>query len=95
MMATLLLMVFRGMGRLKRFLDHETNAVVSSIRASALASVVAGSFAAGSADPGMVFFIGFAVISANRARARGNRHAGSPVMPLGQAAFDPSQGVAV
>ncbi|WP_353646462.1 hypothetical protein [Mesorhizobium sp. WSM2239] len=73
MMATLLAVVARGMGRLKPYVDRETNAVVSSVQASALAGVVAASFASGTADPGMIFFIALAVISASRVRARRNR----------------------
>lgn len=60
MIAMLLLVVFKGMGHLGQYVDPETNAVVSSARASALASVVAGSFSSGSSDAGMIFFIAFA-----------------------------------
>jgi hypothetical protein len=75
MMATLVIVVARGLGRLTPYVDTETNAVVSSIRATALAGMVAGSLASGTADPGMVFFIALAVIAASRVRARMNRHA--------------------
>jgi hypothetical protein len=91
MMATLLLVVFRGMGNLKRYIDPETNAVVAGVRASALASIVAGSFSSGSADPGMIFFIAFAVISASRARARRERHVGIPASPPDRPAFEVRQ----
>ncbi|MCO5964828.1 hypothetical protein [Sinorhizobium meliloti] len=75
MMAILLAVVFRGMGRLRQYVDPEADAVVSSVRASALASVVSGSLAAGNADPGMIFFIALAVILTARARARRARYA--------------------
>ncbi|CCF00177.1 conserved hypothetical membrane protein (plasmid) [Sinorhizobium fredii HH103] len=87
MMATLSFMVFRGMGSLKRYVDPETNTVVSSVRACALASVVSGSLAGGSSDPGMIFFIALAVISASRARARSERYAAKHDLPLGQPPF--------
>ncbi|MDE4603954.1 hypothetical protein GOA59_29815 [Sinorhizobium meliloti] len=87
MIAMLLLVVFKGMGHLGQYVDPETNAVVSSARASALASVVAGSFSSGSADPGMVFFIALAVISATRARARSERYTARRALPLGRPAF--------
>lgn len=70
LMAALVAVLARGMGRLGRWIDPETNAVVSSVRASALASIVAGSIAKGNADPGMLFFIAVAVISAYRVQAQ-------------------------
>ncbi|TIM30751.1 MAG: hypothetical protein E5Y63_09790 [Mesorhizobium sp.] len=79
MMVVLLVVVFRGMGSLKQYIDPETNAVVSSVRACALASIVAGSLAGGSADPGIVFFIAVAVICSTRVRALG---ASTPVTRL-------------
>lgn len=75
MMATLLAAVTRGMGRLKPYVDRETDAVVSSVQACAIGNVVAASLAGGTADPGMVFFIALAVVSASRVRARMNRNA--------------------
>jgi hypothetical protein len=75
MLATLSVVVLRGLGSLKQYIDPETNAVVSSVQACALASMVAGSLAAGSADPGIIFFIALAVVSATRVRARRNRYA--------------------
>jgi hypothetical protein len=73
MMAVLLIVVARGLGGLAPYVDPETDAVVSSVRACALAGIVAASIASGSADPGMLFFIALAVISATRVRARRNR----------------------
>lgn len=70
LMAALLAVVVRGMGGLGRWTDPETNAVVSSVRASALAGIVSSSISGGSADPGLLFFIALAVISASRVRAR-------------------------
>lgn len=91
MMMVLLTVVLRGMGSLKQYVDPETNAVVSSVRAAALASIVAGSLGAGSADPGVTFFIAIAVISATRVRARRSKHAAEHVLPLGQAAIETRQ----
>jgi hypothetical protein len=73
MLATLLAMILRGLGRLHSRVDPETDAIVSSVRATALAGIVSGSIASGSADPGMIFFISLAVISAARARAKRSR----------------------
>jgi hypothetical protein len=73
MMAVLLIVVARGLGGLAPYVDPETDAVVSSVRACALAGIVAASIASGTADPGMIFFIALAVISATRVRARRNR----------------------
>lgn len=70
MMALLVAVIARGMGRLRAFVAPETDAVVASIRASALASIVAGSLISGTPDPGMIFFVTFAVIAATRGRAR-------------------------
>ncbi|QFI70122.1 hypothetical protein [Sinorhizobium alkalisoli] len=75
MMATLLMILVRGMGRLKPYLDPETNAVVSGVRASALASALSGTLISGTADPGMFFFIAFAVISVSKVHARRERDA--------------------
>lgn len=75
MMATLVAVVARGLGRLAPYVAPEVDAVVSSVRACALAGIVAGSLISGSADPGMIFFIALAVIAATRVRARRNRHA--------------------
>ncbi|WP_255876107.1 O-antigen ligase family protein [Sinorhizobium fredii] len=87
MMLTLLFVVFRGMGSLKQHVDRETNAVVSSVRACALASVVSSSLIGASADPGMFFFIALAVISTTRANARRNRRAAAKrVLQFGQPA---------
>jgi hypothetical protein len=75
MMAALLAEVVRGMGRLKPYVDYETYAVVASVQACAIGSIVAASLVSGTADPGMMFFIALAVISATRIRARKNQHA--------------------
>lgn len=72
LMVTLLAVVARGMGHMAAWVDSETDAIVASVRASAMASMVAASLVSGSADPGMLFFIALAVISASRARARRN-----------------------
>ncbi|MBM2711770.1 hypothetical protein JQK88_10995 [Mesorhizobium caraganae] len=75
MMVTLLGVLIRGLGGLKPYVDRETDAVVSSVRASALAGIVAASISSGSADPGIVFFIALAVIASTRVLARRNKHA--------------------
>jgi len=49
--------------------------VVASARNSALAGLVAGSLASGSADPGIGFFVAFAVVAAARVQARRTRDA--------------------
>ena len=72
-LVTLVVVLARGMGKLGVWVDPETNAIVSSVRASALASLVSGSLVSGSADPGMIFFISLAVVIACRTRARHNR----------------------
>ncbi|MEJ6783747.1 hypothetical protein [Aminobacter sp. Piv2-1] len=74
-MATLVAVMVRGMGTLRGWIDGETEAVVASVRASTLASIVVGSLVNGSADPGMIFFIGLAVVMAARTHARRNRRA--------------------
>ncbi|PSJ58541.1 hypothetical protein [Pseudaminobacter soli (ex Li et al. 2025)] len=70
MVAALLFVVLRGLHGVRAWVDPETDAVVSSVQACALAGIVGGSLASGTADPGMIFFIALAVISATRARAR-------------------------
>lgn len=75
MIAVLVAVVVRGLGRLTQWVDPETAAVVASVRNSALAGIAAASLASGSADPGIGFFVAFAVISATRVRARLNRSA--------------------
>jgi hypothetical protein len=80
MMATLLAVVVRGLGRLGDLVDPETAAVVASVRACAMASILAGSLVSGTADPGMLFFIALAVVSATRVRARRNAYAASATM---------------
>ncbi|MDG4879443.1 GNVR domain-containing protein [Mesorhizobium sp. WSM4935] len=74
MMATLLAVVIRGLGGLRSYVDGETEAVVSSVRACALAGMVAASISGGTADPGIVFFVALAVVVATRVSARRNRH---------------------
>jgi hypothetical protein len=76
LMATLLGILLRGMGRLERYVDPETAAVVASVRAATLACVVAGSLSAGSADPGMIFFVAVALVATCRAQATMNARAG-------------------
>lgn len=72
MMLVLLGVLVRGLGSLSIWIDSETDAVVAGIRNAALASIIAASLAGGNADPGILFFIALAVISATRVRARQN-----------------------
>lgn len=68
-LAVLVATVARALGGYRNRVDPETDAVVSSVRACALAGIISGSLASGSADPGMIFFISLAVISVTRAKA--------------------------
>jgi hypothetical protein len=69
MMAMLLGVVVRGLTGVRDRVDPETDAVVTSVRNAALASLIAASTSGGTADPGILFFIALAVISATRTRA--------------------------
>jgi hypothetical protein len=77
LMAVLLAVIARGLGRFSRSVDRETAAIVAGVRAAALASLVAGSLISGSPDPGMVFFIALATVTAARTRARLDRPGGA------------------
>jgi hypothetical protein len=81
MMVILLGVLVRGLGNLRVWVDAETDAVVAGVRNAALASIVAASVSGGSADPGILFFIAVAVVSATRVRARRNREALQRAMP--------------
>lgn len=70
MMALLLGVLVSGIGRVREWVDPETDAVVTSVRNAALAGIVASSVSAGSADPGILFFTVFAVVATARVRAR-------------------------
>lgn len=70
MMAILIGVLAMGTARMRGRVEPETYAVVTSVRNAALASIVANAVSGGSADPGILFFIGFAVVSATRVRAR-------------------------
>jgi hypothetical protein len=70
MMAILLGVIVRGMAGVREWVDPETDAVATSVRNASLASIIAGSVSGGSADPGILFFIALAVVSATRVRAR-------------------------
>lgn len=83
LMAALLVVIARGLGGLARRADARTCAIVASVRSAALASIVAASMIGGSPDPGMLFFIALAVITATRARLREKpRPDHSPADPL-------------
>jgi hypothetical protein len=70
LMTVLLGVVARGLGRYHGLVDAGTAATVASVRAAALASVLAATLISGSPDPGMLFFIALAVITAARTNAR-------------------------
>ena len=70
MMAILVGVLVSGTGRMREWVDPETDAVVTSVRNASLAGIVAGSVSGGSADPGILFFIALAVVSTTRVRAR-------------------------
>lgn len=70
MMAILVGVLVSGIGRLREWVDPETEAVVTSVRNASLAGIIASSLSGGSADPGILFFIALAVVSATRVRAR-------------------------
>ncbi|MER9924818.1 non-homologous end-joining DNA ligase [Mesorhizobium sp. M0048] len=70
LMTIMLGVVVRGMGRVRKWVDPETDAVVTSVRNASLASIVAGSVSGGGADPGILFFTAFAVVAATRTHAR-------------------------
>lgn len=82
MMLVLLGILVRGLGNLRFWVDSETDAVVASVRNAALAGVVASSLAGGTADPGILFFIALAIVSATRVHARRN------MRPFQRAAFN-------
>ena len=69
MMVMLLGVVARGMIGVRQWVDPETDAVVTSVRNASLAGLIAASASGGSADPGILFFIALAVVSATRVRA--------------------------
>lgn len=50
--------------------NPEDEAVISSVRASALASIVAATLIGGTADPGMIFFISLATVTAYNIRLK-------------------------
>jgi hypothetical protein len=65
MMMILLAMLVRGLRGVRR-INPEVDAIASSVRACALAGLVAASLASGSADPGIVFLIPLAVVLVSR-----------------------------
>jgi hypothetical protein len=74
MMMVLLAVIVRGLAGLRLWVDPELNAVATSTRNCALAGLISASVAGGSANPGMIFFIAFATVSAARVSARRNRY---------------------
>ena len=67
--AGLAAILFRGLKGVRGRLDPESEAIVSSVRACALAGLVSGSLISGTADPGMIFFISLSVIAVSRVLA--------------------------
>ncbi|WP_095080685.1 hypothetical protein [Mesorhizobium sophorae] len=70
MMAILLGVLVGGLGRMREWVDPETEAVVTSVRNASLAGIIASSLSGGSADPGILFFIALAVVCATKVHAR-------------------------
>jgi hypothetical protein len=64
MLALLVVAVARRPKRLYKALDVEDAATVDAVRACALAGVVSSSLISGTADPGVIFFISLAVVTA-------------------------------
>lgn len=69
MMAMLLGVLIRGLRGVQDWVAPETAAVVMSIRNASFAGMIANSVSGGSADPGVLFFIAIAVVSATRVNA--------------------------
>ena len=69
MMAMLLGVLARGLSGVQQWVAPETAAVVMSIRNAAFAGIIANSVSGGSADPGILFFVALAVVSATRVSA--------------------------
>lgn len=94
MLAVLFGVLARGLGGVRQYVAPETAAVVTSIKNAAFASIIANSVSGGSADPGALFFIAVAVVSATRVNAlrtaagfeRRKRYQGVQPMPAIDAA---------
>ncbi|MER8659354.1 hypothetical protein [Mesorhizobium sp. M0847] len=94
MMAMLLGVLTRGLGGVQQWVTPETAAVAMSIRNAAFAAIIASSVSGGSADPGPIFCIAIAVVSATRVSAlrmaagfeRHNRYQAAQPMPAIDAA---------
>lgn len=87
LMAALVVAIARGMSGLDGWVDQETDAVIASVRACALAGLVAASLVSGSADPGMMFFVALAVVSVGRVKARQNKDAAQSSVSVGRLAY--------
>ena len=66
MFAALLSGLFFGAREFKAVLDARTEAVISSVRAFAISSLVTLSLIGGSSDPGVLFFVAVAILAAGR-----------------------------
>ncbi|WP_172352163.1 hypothetical protein [Mesorhizobium sp. NZP2298] len=94
MLAMLLGVLTRGLSGVQQWVAPETAAVALSIRNAAFAGIIANSVSGGSADPGPLFFIAIAVVSATRVSAlrmaagfeRRNRYQTAQPMPAIDAA---------
>ncbi|PLP56590.1 hypothetical protein CYK37_24430 [Mesorhizobium loti] len=69
MMVMLLGVLIRGLRGVQDWVAPGTAAVVMSIRNASIAGMIANSVSGGSADPGVLFFIAIAVVSATRIKA--------------------------
>jgi hypothetical protein len=64
MLALLVVAIARRPRRLDKALDLEDAATVDAVRACALAGIISSSLISGTADPGIIFFISLAVVTA-------------------------------
>lgn len=81
LMALLLVVTARGLGSLEWLASPRTVAIVASVRAAALASIVAASMINGTPDPGLPFIIALVTITAVRARLLRERALERPSFP--------------
>ncbi len=70
LMTALLATTARGLGSLRCLASPRTVAIVASVRAAALASIVAAAMINGTPDPGLPFVVALVTVTAVRARLR-------------------------
>jgi hypothetical protein len=80
MVAALLALLVRGMGRLRPMPGEvPLFALCSGARACAIGYLLAGSIAGGTADPGVLFFASLATVLACRRHALASRRVAAPL----------------